>query len=198
MSKTAVYIRVSTVQQNTASQEREINRWLESHGVDDATWFIDKATGNNLKRPAFEKLQKAIFAADVDTVVLWKLDRLSRKLIDGLNILADWCDRGLRVVSVTQQIDFNGAMGKMLAAVLLGVAEMEQETRRERQLAGIQAAKAKGRKWGGSSKGWRSKETQAKAEAVRRLKADGMKVAEIARVVGLSRPTVYSLLRDAQ
>ena len=59
--------------------------------------------------------------------MVWKLDRLSRNLRDGINVLADWCDKGLRVVSVTQQIDFNGATGKMLAAVLLGVAEMEQE-----------------------------------------------------------------------
>jgi DNA invertase Pin-like site-specific DNA recombinase len=56
-------------------------------------------------------------------------------------VLADWCDRGLRVVSITQQIDFNGTLGKMLAAVLLGVAEMEQETRRERQAVGIAVAK---------------------------------------------------------
>ena len=52
---------------------------------------------------------------------------LSRCMRDGINVLADWCDRGLRVVSVTQQIDFSGAMGKMLAAVLLGVAEMALE-----------------------------------------------------------------------
>ena len=48
------------------------------------------------------------------------------------------------MVSVTQQIDFNGTVGKMLAAVLLGVAEMEKETCRERQKAGIEAAKERG------------------------------------------------------
>jgi len=63
---------------------------------------------------------------------------------DGINVLCDWCDKGLRIVAVSQQIDFNGTMGKMLAAMLLGVAEMEQETRRERQAVGIAAAKAKG------------------------------------------------------
>src|SRR4051812_39520827 len=52
------------------------------------------------------------------------------------------CERGLRVVSVTQQLRFNGAVGKMLAAVLLGIAEMEQETRRERQTIGIAAVSA--------------------------------------------------------
>jgi hypothetical protein len=67
-------------------------------------------------------------------------------------VLCDWCDKGLRVVSVTQQIDFNGTVGKMLGAVLLGIAQMEQETRRERQAAGIaeakKAGKYKGRKPG--------------------------------------------------
>lgn len=69
------------------------------------------------------------------TVVVYKLDRLSRSLREEINVLAKWCDKRLRVVSVTQQIDFNGETSKLLAAVLLGIAEMEQETRRERQAA---------------------------------------------------------------
>jgi DNA invertase Pin-like site-specific DNA recombinase len=67
---------------------------------------------------------------EVDTIVVWKLDRLSRSLRDGINTLCDWCDRGLRVVATSQQIDFNGSLGKMLAAVRFGVAEMEQESDR--------------------------------------------------------------------
>ena len=70
--------------------------------------------------------------------------QLSRSLRDGINVLWEWCDKGLRVVSVTQQINFNGTVGKMMAAVLLGIAEMEQETRRERQAAGIAVAKKAG------------------------------------------------------
>ena len=130
--KTACYVRVSTTGQNLAGQKREINCWLKGHQFKNLVWFVDKQTGDNLDRPAFEKLQKAVFAGEVGTIVVYKLDRLSRSLRDGLNVLCDWCERGLRVVSVTQQIDFNGTVGKMLAAVLLGVAEMEQETRRER------------------------------------------------------------------
>jgi len=49
--------------------------------------------------------------------VQWKLDRLSRSVVDGVTTLAKWCERRIRVVSVTQQLDFNGAIGKMLAAV---------------------------------------------------------------------------------
>src|SRR6516164_5883013 len=94
-SKTvAAYIRVSTVGQNEAGQRAEIERWLTSNGIDPATalWYVDKGkTGDNLDRPAFEQLQKAVFAGDLGTVVTFKLDRLSRSLRDGINILSDWC-----------------------------------------------------------------------------------------------------------
>lgn len=75
----AVYIRVSTTGQKEASQRREIQRWLDGHGLD-AKFFVDKKSGDNLKRPAFERLQKAVFAGEMDTIVVYKLDRISRSL----------------------------------------------------------------------------------------------------------------------
>lgn len=189
MKQTACYIRVSTVGQNEAGQRREIERWVKGNDVENVRWFIDKQTGDNLDRPAFEALQQAIFNGDVGTVVVWKLDRLSRKLRDGINVLCDWCERGLRVVSVTQQIDFNGTIGKMLAAVLLGVAEMEQETRRERQRAGIEAAKERGVYFGRKAGTTKAKPTRAK-----QLADKGLTHVEIAKSLGVSRRTVLRYL----
>ena len=96
MKKTiGAYVRVSTVGQNLAGQIAEINRWLNGNGIDPATvrWFIDKKSGDNLNRPAFEQLQAAVFAGEIGTVVVFKLDRISRNLRDGINVLAAWCDR---------------------------------------------------------------------------------------------------------
>src|SRR5438093_891665 len=106
----ACYCRVSSSRQKTDSQKPEINRWLQGNGIGPSAveWFEDKETGQVLRRPAFDRLQKAIFAGTVNTVVVWKLDRLSRRQRDGVNLLADWCERGVRVVAVTQQIDLNG------------------------------------------------------------------------------------------
>ena len=126
-----------------------------------------------------------------ETVVVWKLDRLSRNLRDGLNVLIDWCDRGLRVVSTTQQIDFNGSLGKMLAAVLLGVAEMEQETRRERQAAGIAVARECG-----VYLGRRAGTTKAKPTRVHKLRERGLTDTEIATALGVSRRTVQRYLHQ--
>jgi DNA invertase Pin-like site-specific DNA recombinase len=117
---------------------------------------------------------------------------MSRSLRDGINVLSEWCDKGLRVVSVTQQIDFNGTVDKMLAAVLLGIAEMEQETRRERQAAGIAAAKKAGKYWGR-----KSGTTKAKPQDAAKLRAKGLKVEQIAKTLGVSRNTVFRYFRGA-
>ena len=192
----ACYVRVSTIGQNEAGQKAEIERWLTGNGIAPASvrWYLDKGkSGDSLKRPAFEQLQAAVFAGEVGTVVTYKLDRLSRSLRDGINVLCEWCDKGLRVVSVTQQIDFNGTMGKMLAAVLLGIAQMEQETRRERQAAGIAVAKGAG-KYQGRKPGT----TKATPERAVALKEKGLSVEEIAASLGVSRNTVFVYLRKAK
>jgi DNA invertase Pin-like site-specific DNA recombinase len=189
------YVRVSTIGQNEAGQRAEIERWLTGNGIDLASvrWHVDKKTGDNLNRPAFEQLQRAIFAGEVGTVLCYKLDRLSRSLREGINVLCDWCGRGLRVVSVSQQIDFNGTLGKMLAAVLFAIAEMESETRRERQAAGIAVAKRAGK-----YKGRKAGTTKAAPERALALRKKGLSVAEIAKALGVGRNTVFVYLRKAK
>lgn len=189
--KPAVYIRVSTVGQNEAGQRREIAHWLKGNCVEGVEWYVDRETGDNLDRPEFKRLQKAIFAGEHDAVVVYKLDRLSRTVRDGLAALCDWCERGLRVVSVTQQIDFNGTIGKMIAAVLFGVAEMEQETRRERQRAGIEAAKEKG-----VYKGRKPGTTKARPHRAKQLREQGLTMDEIAAALNVTRQTVYRYINS--
>lgn len=194
MSTTAVYVRVSTTGQNIDGQRREIRRWLKGNVSDgeEVRWYIDKASGNNLDRPEFERLQRDVFHGEIKMIVCWKLDRLSRSMRDGINTLIDWCDKGLRVVATSQMIDFNGSLGKMLAAVLLGVAEMEQEVRRERQTVGIAAAKARG-VYIGRKKGT----TKAKPKRARQLRDRGLTAEEIATAIGVSIRTVFRYLGNA-
>ena len=117
-TKTAVYVRVSTLDQEKGieSQEHALREYLQGHGIKDALWFRDRISGKDTQRPAFQKLQEAIFNGQVRTVIVWKLDRLSRSLRDGINVLTDWIDKKVRVVSITQQIDLDGPMGRMIAA----------------------------------------------------------------------------------
>ncbi len=93
------------------------------------------------------------------------------------------------MVSTSQQIDFSGSLGKILAAVLLGIAEMEQELRRERQAVGIKAAKARG-----IYIGRKSGTTKGKPDRARKLKAQGLTASEIAKSIGVSERTVFRYL----
>jgi DNA invertase Pin-like site-specific DNA recombinase len=88
----AAYIRVSDYDQNEASQRDVIQTWLTGHGINPAsvTWYLDKGkSGDTMDSPAFAELQQAIFMGSVGTVLVYKLDRLSRSLRDGINVLTD-------------------------------------------------------------------------------------------------------------
>ncbi len=184
----AVYIRVSTASQNETGQKREVMKWLKGNGINPSgvMWYTDKESGETLKRPEFEQLQKDIFNGAIKTVVVYKLDRLSRSLKDGIDTLCSWCQKGIRVVSISQQIDFTGAMGQLVAAVLFAVAQFETETRRDRQAAGIAVAKEKGayvgRKRGAVKAG------VDPAQAIE-LRNKGLTHEEVAKVLGVSLRT---------
>ena len=195
--RTIAYVRVSTAGQNEASQRREIERWLNGHRFKNVEWFLDKKSGDDLRRPAFEKLQAEVFNGEVDTIVVYKLDRISRTLKDGVTTLADWCKAGIRVVSVTQQLDFNGATGQLVAAVLFAVAQMEQETRRERQAAGIAAVLADDKLRSQKYQGRKPGTFKAEPSEVLRLRQKGLTDSEIGKQLGISRATVQRYLRTS-
>jgi DNA invertase Pin-like site-specific DNA recombinase len=140
-------------------------------------------------RPAFEALQQATFSGAIKTVVIWQLDRISRWQPDGISVLADWCERGIRVVSVTQQIDLRGAVGRMVASVLFGIAEIELEYRREHQAAGIRVAKNRG-VYQGRKRGT----TKAVPARALELRDRGLTAAEIATALDISSRTVFRYL----
>lgn len=189
----ACYCRVSSRRQKNDSQRAEIQRWLSNHRIRKSSvrWYEDRESGQSLRRPAFEALQRAIFAGEVDTVVVWKLDRISRRQHEGIGLLADWCERGIRVVVVTQQIDLGGAVGRMVASVLFGLAEIESEYRRERQAAGIAIAKQ-----GGAYHGRQKGTTKAKPSRARQLRDQGLSVSEIANALAVSDRTVFRYLAE--
>jgi len=185
----AAYIRVSTLdqQKGQASQEHAIRQWLTGHGITGVVWYRDKLSGGTTKRPAFAQLQRAIFNGQVQTVVCWKLDRLSRSMRDGVNTLTDWIERDVRVVAVAQQLDFSGTVGQMVAGILFALAQMERENLRENTKRGLAAARAKGVQLGRRPKLF--------AGDIQALQAQGLTMSAIARQLGKSRQALYDALR---
>jgi DNA invertase Pin-like site-specific DNA recombinase len=190
-----VYLRVSSPKgQKTDSQRAELEAWLKRHRhTKGVQWFEDRDSATNLQREAFLKLQAVIFAGKVTTVVVWKLDRLARSLKEGVNVLADWCQRGVRVIAVTQQIDLSGPVGHLIASLLFGIAEIELQHSKERQAAGIALARKRG-----VYTGRRTGTTKAAPSRARVLKKQGLTVLEIAHALGVKERTVYHYLSDAR
>jgi len=74
-------------------------------------------------------LQAAVFAWPRDTIIVWKLDRLARNLKHGVNVLAEWCKRAIRVIALdTQQIGLSGPVGHLIASLLFGIADSNCST----------------------------------------------------------------------
>lgn len=188
MKTTACYIRISTLDQGKGlkSQEKALRDYCGNHGLRDVKWYRDVLSGSTTARPAFERLQQDIFTGRVHTVVCWKLDRLSRSLKDGINTLSDWLTKNVRVVSVTQQLDFSGPTGQLVASVLFAVAAMERENIRENTKRGLAAAKARGVKLG--------KRPRLFARDIVPMIEGGMSVAAVARTLGKSRQAIYDAI----
>lgn len=187
----AAYLRVSSKDQRHDAQRDVIARWLESNGIDPGAvaWYVDVESGRKMDRPELDRLKADVFRGAVRTVIVYKVDRLARRLRDGLNLLCDWSDRGCRFVSVTQQIDVSGTMGRMVAALLLGLAEIEWEYRRERQTAGIAVARK-----AGTYKGRKPGSTKAKPARAAELAGKGLSAGEIAEYLQVSERTVWRYL----
>jgi DNA invertase Pin-like site-specific DNA recombinase len=185
----AVYCRVSTFDQEKGlkSQEKALKEYCNNHGLNNLIWYRDKITGSTMDRPAFNKLQRDIFDGKVDTVVCWKLDRLSRSLKDGINILTGWLEKNVRVIAIVQQLDFSGAVGQLIASVLFAVAAMERENLRENTKRGMAAAIAKGVKLG--------KRPKLFAKDIVPLLQNGLSIGEVADKLGKTRQAVYNALK---
>jgi DNA invertase Pin-like site-specific DNA recombinase len=123
---------------------------------------------------------------------VWKLDRISRKMLDGLHIMRFWLGPGVGIISITQQIDMTGPIGNLIASLLFAISEFQLAPIKENQAAGIAQAKQrgvyKGRKKG-SLKG--SPERVVKLRTKKKLTA-----AQIAAIQGISERTVKSYLQQ--
>ena len=192
----AIYMRVSTTGQETASQEPDLKAWAATQTLP-VVWYTDKATGKNMDRPGWKQVEAAMRAGKVATLAVWRLDRLGRTAAGLTSLIEELATRKVNLVSMKEGVDLSNAAGRLLANVLASVAAFEREVRAERQTAGIAAAKAKGKRWGGHTAKHGRKVTPDQMRIIRQLKAEGTPVTRIAAAVKLSRPTVYEVLREA-
>ena len=178
------YARVSTTDQNLDLQKDA----LQAAGCE--RLFTDTASGARVERPGLAEALKECRAGD--TLVVWKLDRLGRSLPHLVETVRDLSTRGAGFKSLQEQIDTTTSAGNLIFHIFASLAEFERDLIRERTNAGLQAARARGRK-GGRPKGGNPK----KQKAALALKKDGThSIREICEIVGISRNTYYKYTRS--
>jgi DNA invertase Pin-like site-specific DNA recombinase len=194
MSKTtANYVRVSHRDQSHASQMPELERWAEAHDGP-VEWFTDTFSGRTMDRPGMERLLLELRAGRLCRIVVWRLDRLGRTTQGLCQLFDELQERKVDLVSLKDGFSLSSPAGRLHARILASVAEYETEIRAERVHAGQEVARRKGKTWGGSEKGWRWRVTDEQVTAILEMKTAAMPIAKIARITGLSRPTIYRVL----
>ena len=176
------YARVSTTQQDEALQLDA----LERAQVDRV--FIDRASGALTDRPGLTSALEC--ARPGDSIVVWRLDRLGRSLRHLIDVVQDLEQRGVALVSLNESIDTSTPGGRLIFHVFASLAQFERELIRERTMAGLAAARARGR-IGGRPTVW----TEDKLRTARAMRESGdYDVTSIAKVLGVSRASVYRAL----
>lgn len=176
------YIRVSSLEQNTARQ-------LEGIEVDSV--YEDKISAKDTKRPGLQALLE--FVRQDDHVIVHSMDRLARNLDDLRDIVRKLTTKGVKVQFVKENLTFSGddsAMSQLLLSVMGAFAEFERSLLKERQREGIELAKRRG-VYKGRQKCLSSEQVSAIHEAL----SVGVTKARIARNLGVGRDTVYRYLR---
>ncbi len=175
------YARVSTEDQKLDLQVDA----LKSAGCE--KFFSDHVSGTSKLKPRLE--EALAYLRSGDTLVVWKLDRLGRTVKGLVDLVQTLQDKDIQFRSLTDGIDTSTTAGRFFFHVMAALAQMERELVHERTMAGLSAARARGR-FGGR----KPKMDASKLDAAKKLLLAGTPVTEVAKTLGVGRATLYRQL----
>lgn len=177
------YARVSTVDQNLDLQRDALQR------AGCGQIYEDKASGRaKVNRPELAAVLRALRAGD--TLVVWRLDRLARSLVDLVQIINELGEKEIGFRSLTEQIDTSSVQGRLFLGVFAAMAQYQRDVIHENTMEGLKAAKARGRMGGRPSK--LGEQEVKEIEAL--LRDPDITVGAIAKRYSVSRATIYNAL----
>ncbi len=181
----AIYARVSTDRQKVDMQLHELRQFAARSGWNIYKEYIDQNySGGNTKRPAFTAMMDAARKRKFDLLLVWKLDRLSRSLKDLIITLDDLGACGIDFVSYDNNLDTSTPTGKLVFQIVGAVAEFEKDIIRERVVAGLAAARSKGKRLG------RPPIPQNVYDRAAKMRAEGLSYRSIGKVLGIDEGTI--------
>lgn len=143
------YVRVSTKEQDEGNQIAEINKFCEKNNYKLIKIVVDKVSGavEFKKREAYNEIENIIKNNNINAIICWSIDRIGRNMLDTLNTILEFENRGIKVISIKEEflqtLDEN--LRKLILSIFAWFAEFERKRIRERQMLAWQSGKQKGR-----------------------------------------------------
>lgn len=190
--RVALYARVSTTDkgQDPEMQLRELREYCQRRGWTAVDEYTDNGvSGSKYSRPELNRMMADANRRKFDAVIVWRFDRFARSVSHLLRALETFRSLGIEFVSYTEAVDTSMAVGKMTFTVLGAVAELERSLVRERTIAGVRNARARGKKLGRPRKALQSGQIQM-------LRSSGQSYRAIAQTLGLSHTAVMHVCKQ--
>ncbi len=186
--KVALYLRVSTTDQDPETQGREVRQLVAARGWETVETYQDVGvSGARSRRPGLDQLQKDAWRGRFEAVVVWDLSRMARSTLHALQVLQEFEQMKVRLVAVKQTFDTDTPLGRAFFTLAAMFAELERSILIERVRAGMARARAEGKHIGRPVR-------RVDLEEVRRLRAAGLSIRQIARRVEVPPSTVAKRL----
>lgn len=182
-------MRVSTTQQDEALQREAIQRAAAARGEPIDLWFAEKVGGKAVDRPELDAVRGLARRGELSALWVFRLDRLARGALFLLNTVQELRKHGVKVVSVSDGVDFDGPWSVPILAVLGTAAEIELEALRERTAAARRKAEAAGKRWGRPPAG-----TAEQLAILQHLINNGLTLRQAAKQAGLAYGTAQRML----
>ena len=188
MKRAALYMRVSTLDQNPDSQRHDLEQMAAQRGLEIVERYVDHGvSGTRTRRPALDEMMRDARRGHFEVLLVWAGDRLARSTRHFLELLDEFSRLNIEFVSYREQLDTAGPLGRAIIVIIGVVAELERNLLVERVRAGMRRARLEGRHIG-------RRPLDLDHEAIRRDRARGMSLGQLAKAYHISRTTVRRVL----
>src|SRR5438270_9959189 len=190
MKRAALYLRVSTLDQNPENQALDLRRLAEQRGLEIVHEYVDHGiSGARARRPALDQLLADARRGRFDILLIWACDRLARSTRHFLEVLDELNRLNVEFLSFRENLDTGGPLGRAVVVIIGAIAELERNLIVERVKSGMRRARLEGRRIG------RPALTLNKEDIVRERRR-GQSLGQIAKTFRISRTSVGRILAE--
>lgn len=189
MKRVALYLRVSTVDQNLETQVHDLHSLAAQRGFQIVERYEDRISGAKAKRPGLDALLNDARRGRFDIVLVWAFDRIARSVKHFLEVLDELTQLNVEFISFRENVDTTGPLGRAMIVIIGAIAELERSLIVERVRAGMRRARLEGRRIGRAP-------IEVDRAGIMHDRLHGQSLKEIAKTYRISRAMVSKVIRQ--